>query len=199
VLLSRASPRSLSPGQVRQLPATIRGQLDPGTSVLRTAAGNGHGGSRWIGPVAALTGCTAAAERASRHWLRSGLIPGAGPRQRAMAVRALLDLRLLARPDGAVLAGPHSIWRYAWPRNCSWVAVALAETGHLDLSLGILRFLQRMQSPGGTWAARYLPSGAGPVRDGEASRARRRRLGALGGLGLDHRRSAARPTVVVRS
>jgi hypothetical protein len=83
-----------------------------------------------------------------------------------MAVRALLDLRLLARSDGAVLAGPHSIWRYAWPRDCSWVAVALAETGHLDLSLRILRFLLRMQSPGGTWAARYLPSGSGPVRDG---------------------------------
>jgi glucoamylase len=156
-----------SPGQVRQLPATTRGQFDPGTSVLRTAVVGGHGGSlRRIGPVADLTGCTANAERASRHWLRSGLIPGAGPRQRAVAVRALLDLRLLARSDGAVLAGPHSIWRYAWPRDCSWVAVALAETGHLDLSLRILRFLQRMQSPGGTWAARYLPSGSGPVRDG---------------------------------
>ena len=30
----------------------------------------------------------------------------------------------------------------------------------------ILRFLQRMQSGNGTWAARYLLDGSGPVRDG---------------------------------
>ena len=30
----------------------------------------------------------------------------------------------------------------------------------------ILRFLQRMQPRNGIWAARYLPDGSGPVRDG---------------------------------
>jgi GH15 family glucan-1,4-alpha-glucosidase len=103
---------------------------------------------------------------ASRRWLRSGLIPGGTAAQRALAERALLDLRLLVRPDGAVIAGWHSIWQYSWPRDSSWVAVALADTGHPAAALRILEFLRRTQSADGTWAARYLPDGSGPVRDG---------------------------------
>ena len=85
-----------------------------------------------------------------------------------MATRALLDLRLAVRPDGAVLAGWRAgpLYRYAWPRDSSWVAVALTDTGHPAMAYRILRFLQRMQARNGTWAARYLPDGSGPVRDG---------------------------------
>ena len=110
--------------------------------------------------------CVRAAVRASRQWLAAGTIPGVTGQQRSMATRALLDLRLLTRPDGAVVAAWHSGWRYAWPRDSSWVAVALADTGHLADSFRVLRFLQRMQLASGTWAARYWPDGAGPVRDG---------------------------------
>ena len=63
-------------------------------------------------------------------------------------------------------AGWRSGWEYAWPRDSSWVAVALAETGHPAMAYRILRFLQRMQPGNGIWAARYLPGGAGPVRNG---------------------------------
>jgi glucoamylase len=84
----------------------------------------------------------------------------------SMATRALLDLRLLTRPNGAVAAGWHSIWRYAWPRDSSWVAVALADTGHAGDAGRILRFLQHVQLPDGTWAARYQLDGSSPVRDG---------------------------------
>jgi len=83
-----------------------------------------------------------------------------------MATRALLDLRLAVRPDGAVLAGWRPGWEYAWPRDSSWVAVALTQTGHPAMAYQILRFLQRTQAGNGTWAARYLPGGSGPVRDG---------------------------------
>jgi GH15 family glucan-1,4-alpha-glucosidase len=83
-----------------------------------------------------------------------------------MATRALLDLRLAVQPDGAVIAGWRSGWDYAWPRDSSWVAAALAETGHPAMAYRILRFLQRMQPGNGIWAARYLPDGSGPVRDG---------------------------------
>ena len=86
-----------------------------------------------------------------------------------MAARALLDLRLAVQPDGAVIAGWEPGWEYAWPRDSSWVAVALADTGHAGLAYQILRFLQRMQNANGTWAARYLPDGSGPVRDGRAA------------------------------
>jgi glucoamylase len=83
-----------------------------------------------------------------------------------MATRALLDLRLDVRPDGAVVAGWRAGWDYAWPRDSSWVAVALAQTGHPAMAYQVLRFLQRMQPGNGIWAARYRPDGSGPVLDG---------------------------------
>ena len=116
--------------------------------------------------TAAESACAAADARAGQSWLSAGLVPGVTGTQRSMAARALLDLRLAVRPDGAVIAGWHSGWEYAWPRDSSWVAVALADTGHAGLAYQILRFLQRMQNANGTWAARYLPDGSGPVRDG---------------------------------
>ncbi len=159
-----------APQRVWPVPLAVFGKFEPGSSVLRTAAGQVYAGS---GKATALTAagsaCVTAAVRASRGWLRSGLIPGTSPSQRAMATRALLDLRISVRPDGAVIAGWQSSWRYSWPRDSSWVAVALAGTGHLTESFRILRFLQHVQSPDGTWAARYWPSGSGPVRDGRAS------------------------------
>jgi glucoamylase len=105
-------------------------------------------------------------DAAQRRWLASGLVPGATRAQRAMAARALLDVRLLTRPDGAVAAGWRPGWRYAWPRDSSWVAAALAVTGHSGTALDILRFLARVQPPAGVWAARYQLSGDAPVRDG---------------------------------
>jgi len=110
--------------------------------------------------------CERASVRASRQWLASGSIPGTGAQQRSMATRALLDLRLSTRPNGAVVAGWYAGWRYAWPRDSSWVAVALADTDHDVDSLRVLRFLQRTQLPDGRWAARYWPDGSAPVRDG---------------------------------
>jgi glucoamylase len=65
-----------------------------------------------------------------------------------------------------VIAGWHNRWEYSWPRDSSWVAAALAVTGHTGDSLRILRFLQQTQLPSGTWAARYRPDGSGPVDDG---------------------------------
>jgi GH15 family glucan-1,4-alpha-glucosidase len=112
------------------------------------------------------TACQQAAVRADRQWLSSGIVPGDSPRLTSLATRALLDLRLSTRPDGAVIAGWHNRWEYSWPRDSSWAAVALAATGHAGDSLRILRFLQQTQLASGTWAARYWPDGSGPVDDG---------------------------------
>ena len=80
------------------MPARSRARFVPGSSVLRQPASR----ARAAGPA-----CAAAAVAASRAWLASGIIPGVSAAQRSMATRALLDLRLLTRPDGAVLAaGP---------------------------------------------------------------------------------------------
>ena len=128
--------------------------------------------------------CVAAAERAGRDWLRAGLVPGATAAQRSMATRALLDLRLAVQPDGAVLAGWRSGWEYAWPRDSSWVAVALAETGHPAMAYQILRFLQRMQAAQRDLGRQVPARRLGPGARRPARRARRGRLGAVGRLVL---------------
>lgn len=116
--------------------------------------------------TATRTSCVVSAIKARQIWLRRGLIPGDSATERELATRALLDLRLSVQPNGAVVAGFHHGWDYTWPRDSSWVAVALAGTGHATDALGILRFLQRVQSRDGTFQARYYTDGAGPVNDG---------------------------------
>ena len=58
--------------------------------------------------------------------------------ERAISERALLNLRLLTRPNGAALAGLHPRWRSVWPRDASFVAVAFAATGHHEESYQVL-------------------------------------------------------------
>jgi GH15 family glucan-1,4-alpha-glucosidase len=143
-----------APRQAVAVPVSSAARFLPGSSVLSSAS---------------QSSCTAAAVAASEQWLTGGIIPGGSAAQRELATRALLDLRLSVQPDGAVVAGFHHGWDYAWPRDSSWVAVALADTGHAADALSILRFLQRMQKPDGTWEARYRPDGSGPVIDGRAA------------------------------
>jgi glucoamylase len=157
------------PQRALPVPAGLSGQFEPDSSILLTAAGAYPAPGRPAPPTRTRppqSACGITAERADRAWLQAGLVPGATAAQRSMAARALLDLRLAVRPDGAVLAGWHPGWEYAWPRDSSWVAVALTETGHPAMAYRILRFLQRVQPGNGIWAARYLPDGSGPVRDG---------------------------------
>ena len=148
------------------VPAGLSGQFEPDSSILRTAAEAYVAPGLSSRPALNQSACAAVAEQADREWLRAGTVPGDTAAWRSMATRALLDLRLDVRPDGAVVAGWRSGWDYAWPRDSSWVAVALAQTGHPAMAYRILRFLQRMQPGDGIWAARYLPDGSGPVLDG---------------------------------
>ncbi|MFL6200559.1 MAG: glycoside hydrolase family 15, partial [Thermoanaerobaculia bacterium] len=116
----------------------------------------------------------AEAAAASRAWLAAGTVPGGDPGERAISERALLDLRLLTRPNGAALAGLHPRWHSVWPRDASFVAVAFAATGHHEESYQVLSFLAAAQEPDGTWEARYDAAGT-PVLDG-----RTRQLDATG-------------------
>jgi glucoamylase len=154
------------PQRALPVPAGLNGQFEPDSSVLRTAGGTYLAAGRSAPPTLNQSACSAAAEQADRAWLGAGTIPGDTAAWRSMATRALLDLRLDVRPDGAVVAGWRAGWDYAWPRDSSWVAVALAQTGHPAMAYQVLRFLQRMQPGNGIWAARYRPDGSGPVLDG---------------------------------
>lgn len=95
-----------------------------------------------------------------RDWLAAGRVPGP-ERYEDMARQALLDLDTLTLDNGAVLAGPTGAWLYSWPRDASFVAVALARTGHADDAARILGHLARVQEPDGSFQARYLPDESG--------------------------------------
>ena len=152
--------------QALPVPARVRGHFEPGSSMLVMAGKTYTAPGQSAPPGRTVPQCASATLQADRAWLRAGLVPGATAAQRSMATRALLDLRLAVRPDGAVMAGWRSGWEYDWPRDSSWAAVALAGTGHQDLAYQVLRFLARVQGADGIWAARYLTDGSGPVHDG---------------------------------
>lgn len=98
------------------------------------------------------------------RWLDGGGVPG-GARWRPLVEQSLLDLHALVRPNGAVLAGPAGIWRYAWPRDSAFAAAALAASGHADDAWHVLRFLGSVQLADGGFEARYRPDGSGPPDD----------------------------------
>ncbi|GAB3264346.1 glycoside hydrolase family 15 protein [Kineosporia babensis] len=100
-----------------------------------------------------------------REWLESGVIPGQGGPYEDMVRTALLDIHTHLLDNGAMLAGWAGPWRYVWPRDASFAAVALAGTGHPDDALRILEFLQRQQPEDGVFEARYRPDEGGVPDD----------------------------------
>ena len=152
-----------APQDVIVVPAHRDAGYDGDSSVLRPGPGPSAAAGRGSAPPG---GCTSAGVAAGQGWLAAGTVPGNDPATRSMAQRALLDLHLSTRPGGAVVAGWYPGWDYAWPRDSSWVAVALAVTGHGADAFRVLTFLRQEQSRDGTWAARYQPGSGGAVRDG---------------------------------
>ncbi|MGW1993260.1 hypothetical protein [Embleya sp. NPDC001921] len=121
------------------------------------------------GPIALPTDAPPAPPTdAERAWLAQGTVPGDTPRFRAMAERALLDMRVLTQSDGSVAAAWFGIWKYVWPRDAAWVAAAFTVTGHDREALAVLRRLAALQRADGTWEARYRLDG-GPVGDKRAA------------------------------
>jgi GH15 family glucan-1,4-alpha-glucosidase len=82
-----------------------------------------------------------------------------------MVVRAMLSMRALTLPNGAVAAAWHPHWDYTWPRDASFVCAAYAATGHHDDAYRVLSYLDRIRPARGPWQARYLLDGSGDVPD----------------------------------
>ncbi|MGW5848988.1 hypothetical protein ACWFQ8_13740 [Streptomyces sp. NPDC055254] len=136
-----------------------------GSNVLRLASG------RWMYLPAGATAPTEVAPghaparrqiQDSRAWLASGRVPGRTAAESAAAERALLSLRALLRPNGAVAAGWSPGWKYSWPRDSSFACAAFAHTGHDAEAYRILRHSAATQRPDGTWQARTKLDGSGP-------------------------------------
>ncbi|HWS58313.1 MAG TPA: glycoside hydrolase family 15, partial [Actinotalea sp.] len=108
---------------------------------------------------------------AQDRWLAEGSVPG--PEAYAgLAEQALRDLDALVLDNGAALAAVSGPWRYVWPRDASFTAVALARTGHPADAWRVLAYLQTMQdraATDGVFEARYLPDGTGEVPDGRGA------------------------------
>jgi hypothetical protein len=80
---------------------------------------------------------------------------------------ALQDLWVLSDALPAPVAGWSPSWRYVWPRDAAFCAVALARVGHLDRAVEVLDRLQALQAADGWFEARYDPV-TGRAPDGRA-------------------------------
>ena len=82
-----------------------------------------------------------------------------------LAASALQDLWVLGDALPAPVAGWSPSWRFLWPRDAAFCAVALARVGHLDRAVEVLTHLQPLQTPDGWFEARYDPAtGRAPDR-----------------------------------
>lgn len=72
-----------------------------------------------------------------------------------------------AVPSGVTLAGWNGPWRFVWPRDVSFVAVARCAVGQYDKAYQVLSFLNSIRPSTGRWEARYTGTG-GHLEDARA-------------------------------
>ena len=137
----------------------------PGTPVARGASGMPvsalQPGTRLVRGLGASHPIVLASDafmKAARPWL------SAVPEDlRDLARSALQDLWVLSEGMPAPVAAWSPSWRYVWPRDAAFCAVALARVGHAERAAQILLHLQALQAHDGWFEARYEPStGARP-------------------------------------
>lgn len=110
----------------------------------------------------------AGTDRWSRRLARRLGESGPGPATGAMtdvAGSALLDLWVLSDDLPAPVAGWSTAWRYVWPRDAAFCAVALTRIGHRERAVSVLEHLGTLQDRDGWFEARYDP-GTGAAPDG---------------------------------
>lgn len=146
------------PGRREIVPVGRADDVVPGSRVLAARPSTSHlleEEQAWLGSCAG--------------WTRAAADGGDG-----LLRDALLDLRVLSTGLPVSVAGWSTRWRYAWPRDVSFVATALARVGRVDDAAAQLAFLQGVQRPDGGFEARY---------DADTGRAPDGRLAQLDGSG----------------
>lgn len=83
--------------------------------------------------------------------------PGGSGSLASLAESAIQDLWVLTDQLPAPVAAWTPHWRYVWPRDAAFCAVALARIGHAETALDVLEHLQSLQHPDGWFEARYVP------------------------------------------
>lgn len=136
--------------------------LEPVGATQRPAATLASGAGFVVGGQA---GPGSAGAETTPAWLAEGRLPDPSLPFAAMARTAMADLHALTLQNGGVVASFQAQWRYVWPRDSAFAAVALARTGHLSDAVRALQFLQQVQADDGSFQARYRPDGS-PVADG---------------------------------
>src|SRR5690625_6104930 len=83
--------------------------------------------------------------------------PGGSGSLAGVAESAIQDLWVLTDQLPAPVAAWTPHWRYVWPRDAAFCAVALARSGHAETALDVLEHLQPPQHPDGGLEARHGP------------------------------------------
>jgi hypothetical protein len=143
--------------------------LVPGTRLLQTASSPSAPTSTSVPPSTQPLVSGAPAERAAQFFesARPFLERAATAGWEDLATSALWDLWVLSDGLPAPVAGWSRNWRFIWPRDAAFGAVALARTGHPATALRALLHLQELQGEDGWFEARYVPGTPG-VPDGRA-------------------------------
>ncbi len=120
-----------------------------------------HPGTRLL---AALPEGSEVGERSREFWAGTeswrSRLAAAHPRRaqlESLAESALADLWILGDALPAPVAAWTKNWRFIWPRDTAFCAVALARVGHVERALAALEHLQSLQSADGWFEARYVP------------------------------------------
>ena len=87
---------------------------------------------------------------AAPEWSRTGDF-------KEFARSALQDVFVLSDGLPSPVAAWTPYWRFSWPRDSAFVAVAQAMTGQPDAAVRVIRFLRSAQSDDGWFEARYVP------------------------------------------
>lgn len=96
------------------------------------------------------------------EFLQHSKIPQQPDREREVYKRALIVMKQHSARTGAHLAAPTSTsppYRFSWPRDGSFIALAHLQAGHASEARAFLDFMAGNQKPNGSWAINYHTNG----------------------------------------